>query len=183
MDKQMEAMVSSETIEQEESDQEAGHEPQLFSRRNVLKLGVGALSALALLEFGGASVLYLQSNTSLGEFGGIVTAGPVDDFPPSSVTEFPHARFFLIRTPDGGFLAAHSRCTHLGCTVTWSQQDEQFVCPCHAAAFDFYGIQEGPPTPRPLDLFNVQIVAGEVRVDTSKIRQRESFESIQLVHA
>ena len=183
MDEQIEAMVSSNIEEQGEFDQEPTQETPLFSRRNVLKLGVGALSALALLEFGGASVLYLQSNSSAGEFGGVVTAGQVDDFPPSSVTEFPHARFFLIRTPDGGFLAAHSRCTHLGCTVTWSQQDEQFLCPCHAAAFDLYGIQEGPPVPRPLDLFEVQIVAGEVRVDTSRVRKREGFESIQLVHA
>ncbi len=183
MVEQIETMVSSNFEEQWESDQEPSQEPKLLSRRNVLKLGVGALSALALLEFGGASVLYLQSNSSRGEFGGVVTAGQVDDFPPSSVTEFPHARFFLIRTPDGGFLAAHSRCTHLGCTVSWSPQEEQFLCPCHAASFDFYGIHEGPPTPRPLDLFDVQIVADEVRVDTSKVRQRESFESIQLVHA
>jgi cytochrome b6-f complex iron-sulfur subunit len=183
MDEQTEAMVPSNEETQRVPDQEASQGPQLLSRRNVLKLGVGALSALALLEFGGASVLYLQSNGSTGEFGGVVTAGVVDDFPPSSVTEFPHARFFLIRTPDGGFLAAHSRCTHLGCTVSWSPQDERFLCPCHAAAFDFYGIHEGPPTPRPLDLFDVQIVGDQVRVDTSQIRQRESFESIQLVHA
>ena len=110
MDEQTEVMVPSDEETQREPDQEAVQDPHLFSRRNVLKLGVGALSALALLEFGGASVLYLQSNSKSGEFGGVVTAGEVDDFPPSSVTEFPHARFFLIRTPDGGFLAAHSRC-------------------------------------------------------------------------
>lgn len=183
MDEQIKASISPIVEEPPAPDQNESQDPQRLSRRNVLKLGVGALSALALLEFGGASVLYLQSESSKGEFGGIVTAGPVEDFPPASVTEFPHARFFLIRTPDGGFLAAHSRCTHLGCTVSWSPQDERFLCPCHAAAFDFYGIHQGPPTPRPLDLFDVQIVDDQVRVDTSKIRQRESFESIQLVHA
>ena len=164
-------------------DADAASEESLFSRRNVLKLGVGALGALALFEFGGASLLYVRSNSMRGEFGGVVTAGLVDDFSPGSVTEFPEARFFLVRAPDGGFLALHSRCTHLGCTVEWEAERNGFLCPCHAAAFDFYGLQQGPPVPRPLDLFDVQIVDGEVRVDTARLYRREGFQSIQLVHA
>lgn len=157
--------------------------PHLISRRGVLKMGVGVLSALALLEVGGASVLYLQSNAGNGKFGGLVTAGPVDDFVPGSVTEFAQFGFFLVRSPDGGFLAAYNRCTHLGCTVYWSPQDDKFFCPCHAASFDFYGTHQGPPVPRPLDLFAVEISEGKVRVDTARVLRRESFEPVQLVYA
>ena len=37
---------------------------------------------------------------------------------------------------DGGFLALHRQCTHLGCTVPWVPARQAFVCPCHASAFD-----------------------------------------------
>ena len=49
-----------------------------LSRRNFLKMGVGTLIALALLEVGGASLLFMQPRSLEGEFGGLVKAGPVD---------------------------------------------------------------------------------------------------------
>ena len=54
-----------------------------------------------------------------GEFGEVITAGEVESFPTNSVTEFPAVHLYVIRAQDGGFLAVHSRCPHLGCTVTW----------------------------------------------------------------
>ena len=162
---------------------EPGQTPQLFSRRSVLRMGVGVLSVLALLEVGGASTLYLQSNAVTGRLGGLVTAGLVDDFGFGSVTEFPRFGFFLVRSSDGGFLAVDNRCTHLGCAVSWSPEDGSFLCPCHAAVFDFYGTNQGPPVPRPLDLFAVEINDGEIRVDTARKLRRETFDPIQLVYA
>jgi nitrite reductase/ring-hydroxylating ferredoxin subunit len=154
-----------------------------LSRRSFLKAGVGALGALALLEIGGAGLLYLQAGSLDGEFGGVVTAGLIDDFPPGSVTEFTNSHFFLIRSPDGGFLAVHNRCTHLGCTVSWEPAENRFFCPCHAASFDFYGDYQNPPVPRPLDTFRVIFDESLVRVDTAEPRRRETFEPRQLVYA
>ncbi len=82
-----------------------------LTRRNFLRLGLGALSSLAILEVGGASLLFMQPRSLDGEFGGLVAAGTVDSFPLASVTEFPDGRFFLIRDIDGGFLAVYNRCT------------------------------------------------------------------------
>jgi len=56
-----------------------------LSRRDFLKLGIGALSALAVLEMGGVSLFFMQPRRLVGEFGGIVNAGPVDSFPAGSV--------------------------------------------------------------------------------------------------
>lgn len=156
---------------------------QELSRRNFLKLSVGALSAIAVLEAGVAGFLFLRSRSQGGEFGGLVTVGVVDDFPLGSVIEFPDKRFFLIRSHDGGFLAVHNRCTHLGCTVYWSPEKNHFVCPCHASSFDFYGDFDSPPVPRPLDTFAVRIEDTLVQVDTSSLQQREHFEESQLVYA
>jgi cytochrome b6-f complex iron-sulfur subunit len=153
-----------------------------LSRRGFLRLGVSALGALAVLEAGGAGFLYLRARSLEGEYGGLVTVGRADDFQPGSVTEFGHERFFLIRAADGGFLAVYNRCTHLGCTVNWLPEENEFICPCHAASFDFYGNFEGPPVPRPLDTFPVRFEDNVVRVDTAKPQQRQTFERGQLAY-
>jgi cytochrome b6-f complex iron-sulfur subunit len=154
-----------------------------LSRRNFLKMGIGALGALAVLEAGAAGVMFLQARSMAGTFGGIVTAGPTDKFPLGSVTEFVDAGFFLIRSHEGGFLAVSRRCPHLGCTVDWEPEQNRFRCPCHASTFDFYGNHENPPVPRPLDTFVVQIENEAVVVDTSAPQRREQFEPQQLIHA
>lgn len=153
------------------------------TRRDFLSLGLNVLGAVAMLELGGAGLLYLKSRSQDGQFGGVVTAGSVDNFQPNSVTEFSDGRFFLVRTADGGFLAVHSRCPHLGCTVLWIPETRQFLCPCHASHFDAYGNFEGPPVPRPLDVFPLTIEKGVVKVDTSTLEQRDNFAPDQLVFA
>jgi Rieske Fe-S protein len=47
----------------------------------------------------------------------------------------------------------NSRCTHLGCTVNWKDEDNAFLCPCHDAKFDVTGKVLGGPPPRPLDRY------------------------------
>jgi cytochrome b6-f complex iron-sulfur subunit len=153
------------------------------SRRDFLKLGIGALSALAVLEVGGASLLFMQPRSLEGSFGGIVDAGQSDSFPPGSVVEFPDGRFFLVRSQDGGFLAVYQRCTHLGCSVTWEADEGRFFCPCHASSFDANGDVENPPAPRALDTFPIAVEDGRVMVDTGRIRTRDNFATEQLAYA
>lgn len=154
-----------------------------LSRRNFLKLGMGVLGVVAALEAGGASLLYLRSHSAQGEFGDVIKAGAVEEFPPGSVTEFAESRFFLVRADDGGFLAVHSRCPHLGCSVVWVPEEEQFLCPCHASKFDIHGDHGDPPVSRALDLFAVTIEKGVVKVDTAEMNQRTQFAPEQLVYA
>ena len=62
---------------------------------------------------------------------------------------------FIIRKSDApdNLLILNSRCTHLACTVNWSEADQVFLCPCHDAKFDPEGtVLDGPP-PRPLDRY------------------------------
>ena len=113
----------------------------------------------------------------------IIVAGPVDQFEPGSVTAFPEGRFYLARLADGGFLALHRECTHLGCTVPWIATDDRFVCPCHASSFDITGDVLSPPAPRPLDIFPVRIENDIVKVDVRKPIKRQSFNSSQVVRS
>lgn len=160
-----------------------GQDPQPLTRRNFVRIGIGALGTLSLLEVVGASALFLRARSLEGKYGGLVVAGQVDSFPPGSVTEFPEGRFFLIRAQDGGFIALHSRCPHLGCAVHWSGQENRFLCPCHASSFDGYGNFESPPVSRPLDAFPLVIEETMIRVDTAKLQRRTSFEQEQLTYA
>ena len=162
---------------------ELNEETAALTRRNFLKMGMGVLGVIAALEAGGTGLLYLRSHGMQGEFGKIVKAGSADDFPPGSVTEFAESRFFLVRVADGGFLAVHSRCPHLGCSVVWEPEKEQFLCPCHASDFDIHGDHGKPPVSRALDLFTVSIEEGVVQVDTAETSQRTSFSPEQLVYA
>ena len=153
------------------------------SRRDFLKLGVSALSALAVLEIGGASLLFMKPRSLEGEFGGIVNAGAADSFTPGSVVQFPDGRFFLVHSHDGGFLAIYQRCTHLGCSVAWQADEGRFFCPCHASSFDIHGDVENPPAPRALDTLPVTIKDGQVFVDTVQIQSRDAFSADQLAYA
>ena len=158
-------------------------QPGAVSRREFLKLGWGLLAGVAALEGGLAAVQFSLARVAAGEFGGVFTCGPVEAFPPGSVTPFNEGRFYLLRLDDGGFLALYRRCTHLGCAVPWDPTTNQFVCPCHASAFDQTGQVLNPPAPRPLDRFAVAIQDGQVRVDTSRPLEREQFDPSQLVYA
>jgi cytochrome b6-f complex iron-sulfur subunit len=113
----------------------------------------------------------------------IIVAGPVDRFEPGSVTAFPEGRFYLARLADGGFLALHRECTHLGCTVPWIDAEQRFVCPCHASSFDISGDVLSPPAPRPLDTFPVRIENSIVKVDISKPIRRQNSTVAQVVRS
>jgi cytochrome b6-f complex iron-sulfur subunit len=117
------------------------------------------------------------------ETSSIVIAGPVDRFEPGSVTAFPEGRFYLARLVDGGFLALHRECTHLGCTVPWIDAENRFVCPCHASSFDITGDVLSPPAPRPLDTFPVRIENDIVKVDIGKPVKRNRSTDAEVVRS
>lgn len=176
--------VETEAQEQqlaEESGQTAPKRGRL-TRRNFIQVGMGILSALAVLEIGGLSLLFLRPRKRTEEFSGVIEAGPVEDFAPGSVTGYQRGNFYLICSQEGGFLAVYRRCPHLGCSVNYDPDQEGFVCPCHASSFDFHGDYQNPPVPRALDTFEVSIQEGLVMVDTSRKQIREHYAPEQLVY-
>jgi cytochrome b6-f complex iron-sulfur subunit len=153
------------------------------SRRGFFSRILRVLGGLAVLEAGWITVSFLGSrrrgSTTRVDAEDTV-AGPVERFEPGSVTAFREGEFYLVRLRDSSFLALHRKCTHLGCTVPWIEDEQRFACPCHASAFDIRGDVVSAPAPRALDLFSVRIDNGIVRVDTSKPIRRASFELNQV---
>jgi len=153
------------------------------SRRKFMSWAAGLLGTLAVFEAGWIAATFLgprPRRVSPEEEPEIHTVGPVERFEPGSVTAFRDGHFYLVRLQDGGFLALHRKCTHLGCTVPWIADEQRFACPCHASAFDIRGEVLSAPAPRPLELFPVRIDNGNVMVDTTNAIRRGSFEPDQV---
>ena len=154
-----------------------------ISRRSFLGFAWG-ISAVAL--FGQASIALLRffkPRIESGTFGSRVVAGQVDEFQPGTVSHIQTGRFYISRLEDGGLLALWQRCTHLGCTVPWREDEERFHCPCHSSIFDSQGEVVSGPAPRPLDMFPIEIQDSQVIVDTGGPVQRDKHDPSQVTHA
>lgn len=150
-------------------------------RRSFLRLAWVGLGVAALGEAAWIVASFLKPRKEAPkDAGSLVVAGPMESFAPGSVTAFPAGKFYLVRLADGGVLALHRQCTHLGCSVPWDEAAGRFACPCHASAFDLRGEVLAPPAPRPLDLFAVRVENGIVKVDVSAPVRRTSFDASQV---
>lgn len=159
------------------------NEPQTERRGFLRWLWVG-LGLVALGEILWMGLTFLRPRRRpVTAAQALLVCGPVADFAVGSVTPFPAGKFYLVRLADGGFLALHRECSHLGCTVPWSREQERFVCPCHASTFDITGQVLSPPAPRPLDLLTVRIENGVVKVDTRLRTRRHEFRPEQVVRS
>ena len=156
-----------------------------ITRRSFLrKLWIG-LGIVALAEFLGVGYIFLRPRKPEAYkegFGGIITAGPIKKFADNSVTAFREGQFYLVRLQDGGFLALSRKCTHLGCTVPWVEEEKKFQCPCHSSSFDITGDVKNPPAPRALDIYPVKIENSIIKVDTSKAIRRKRFDTTQVIY-
>jgi len=160
-------------------------EREMLSRRKFLNRAWAALGALALIESAALLTRYFRPRSarrSAAVQDPVVVAGPVERFEPGAVRAVVQGKFYLSRLEDGGFMALSRNCTHLNCTVPWVAEENRFVCPCHASAFDNRGVVLSPPAPRALDLYAVAIENGIVRVDTSRRSRRSGFEAGQVTY-
>jgi cytochrome b6-f complex iron-sulfur subunit len=133
-------------------------------------------------QAGGALLGFLKPRIEAGAFGGKMIAGQVDEFEPGTVNHIQSGRFFLSRLDDGGFLALWHRCTHLGCTVPWREEEGRFNCPCHSSIFNVVGEVISGPAPRPMDIFPIEMSDGQLLVDTGNPIQRDRFDPSQVTH-
>jgi len=153
-----------------------------FTRREFI--GVAWVASLMALigQAGAAMIAYLQPRTTPGGFGDKIVAGRPKEFRNGTVNLVQKGHFYISRLDDGGILAISWHCTHLGCTVPWVQGEKQFHCPCHSSLYNTKGEVIGGPAPRPLDLFDVELVGGNLVVDTSNPISRDKYDPSQAKH-
>ena len=71
---------------------------------------------------------------------------------------------FLVRPADGQVRAMSSSCSHLGCSVTFSRDKQQFLCPCHGGAFNLDGTVAAGPSSKPLAALTARVENSRVLV-------------------
>ena len=153
------------------------------SRRGLLRVTFWTGLGAGLLGIAGSMVDMLYPRGITG-FGGVVSAGTLEQFPPGTKTQVPEGRFWVVNLTaeqgGPGFLALWWKCPHLGCTVPWrsdftfadpatgSDKRGWFRCPCHGSTYNDAGVRVYGPAPRSMDHFEVTIANNRLSVNTGK---------------
>jgi len=153
-----------------------------ISRRRLMGYAWIGAAVIVIGELIGGTFAFLWPRRKGPKVETVFIAGKVTDFKAGKVIPFRKERTLILRTEEG-FLAISAICTHLHCIVNWNEVHKKFECPCHGAKFNEYGeVLEGPP-PRPLDLYKLQVVAGNVVIDRANPIERSKFEPSQIIKA
>ena len=169
-------------------------ESSLQNRRSFLgalvavgSVFVGVLLSVPLIRF--AIFPLIRRTTDLKSS----PVGPLSEF--SSLTE-PAMRTIQIEQIDGWRKAISEKavyvtrdrqdqlcilssiCPHLGCTVPWSKEKKQFICPCHSGTFSADGSRVSGPSQRGMDTLETSVQGGQLLVRFQYFRQLVSDKEI-----
>jgi len=76
---------------------------------------------------------------------------------------------YVKRIKQNEVIAISAGCTHLGCIVSWDEDQKIFKCPCHNGRFDADGkVISGPP-PAPLERHKTKIEGGKIFLSTETV--------------
>jgi cytochrome b6-f complex iron-sulfur subunit len=164
-------------------------EQMAVSRRQFLNRAWTASFTAFLGFFGMASLSFLWPKLT-GGFGTQIKAGNYEDLlaqigPGAGYKPLfnPEGRFWLVYYEGTGespvyiatnakelkMQALYRKCVHLGCSVPHCGTSMLFECPCHGSKYRLTGEYFGGPAPRGLDRFPIQVVGGQVVVDTGTV--------------
>jgi menaquinol-cytochrome c reductase iron-sulfur subunit len=85
---------------------------------------------------------------------------------------------YVTKDSKGQLQVLTSICPHLGCTVPWNKERNQFVCPCHGATFSPDGTRVSGPSLRGMDTLETSIENGQLRVRFQYFRQLVSDKEV-----
>ena len=144
-----------------------------MDRRKVLKSVVTFLPISA--AFAGLAAMGVRFITPIKrEIDRKIFTVGLEELPLNATKRFKDLRgrdLMLVRTGEREVKAISTVCTHLGCTVFWQKDRQEFFCPCHNGRFDKNGVVlEGPP-PAPLDLYPVELEGDNVFVIFKDIKE------------
>ena len=156
-------------------------EKKSISRSQFLGIAWGGSAALVVAQMSVALLKFIEPVSS-GGFGGVIYAGKIEEFAINSINRILAGRFYVSRT-ENGIIALWQKCTHLGCSVPWVEEEGQFHCPCHGSLFNEVGDVLGGPAPRALDYFPTEIRSEEVWVDTNQPIERSKHDPSHITGA
>lgn len=78
---------------------------------------------------------------------------------------------YVMPSKDGVVRVLSPICPHLGCSIPWNEDRQEFICPCHGAVFTKDGARVSGPSPRPMDDLEAVVEDGLVKVRYQYFRQ------------
>jgi menaquinol-cytochrome c reductase iron-sulfur subunit len=85
---------------------------------------------------------------------------------------------YITKDSQGQLRVLTSICPHLGCTVPWNKEKNQFVCPCHGASFTADGNRVSGPSLRGMDTLETSVQDGQLQVRFQYFRQLVSDKEV-----
>src|ERR1700731_3477958 len=85
---------------------------------------------------------------------------------------------YITKDQQGQLRFLTSICPHLGCTVPWNKEKNQFICPCHGATFAPDGTRVSGPSLRGMDTLESTARDGQLLVRFQYFRQLVSDKEV-----
>jgi len=85
---------------------------------------------------------------------------------------------YVTKDTKGNLRVLTSVCPHLGCTVPWNKEKNQFICPCHGAAFTSDGARITGPSLRGMDALETSVENDQLLAQFQYFRQLVSDKEV-----
>jgi Rieske Fe-S protein len=85
---------------------------------------------------------------------------------------------YVTKDAQGSLRVLSSVCPHLGCTVPWNKEKNQFACPCHGGIFAADGTRIDGPAQRGMDSLETSVQDGQLLVRFQFFRQLVSDKEV-----
>jgi menaquinol-cytochrome c reductase iron-sulfur subunit len=145
---------------------------------NTLMAVIAALLAVPAIAYVWSPLRKKPGEKNAGD--GFSDAGPVTDLPIGkwqlvSIDVVRQDGWEKTRTGRGVYVRRNGEgsqdievlspiCPHLGCSVSWQSESDQFMCPCHKGVFNAKGTFISGPPPRGMDTLEAEIRGGRLWV-------------------
>ena len=145
-----------------------------INRSDFMKATIAGIGGLIGIAYGLPAIAYVVAPAGKKESGDWIELGAVSKIEINTPTLFKtvletqtgwissqeEISAYVLTNNGQDFIVMSNICTHLGCRVRWIEDEDQFFCPCHNAAFSKEGEVTGGPPPRALDRFENKVEDG-----------------------
>jgi Rieske Fe-S protein len=129
------------------------------SAAGLLAMGCGGgkkMKTVPAQKEGDIIELEIEKVTELGVPGGMIGVQARGEKP-----------ILVMRLEDQQFRAMSMKCTHLGCTVRWDNEEQLLRCPCHGSRFKDDGSVEKGPAKSSLRQYPTQLLGTKLQISVA----------------
>ncbi len=146
-----------------------------MDRRDFVNLVLAFLGSIMGAIIGIPAISYILSPAlKVQQKEAWIPVGPVDRFPIDTPTLFSFTRTtvhgwektvnsygaYVLKLSEDQIKVFSNMCTHLSCRVTWKEDKQAYICPCHDGRFSKDGAVIYGPPPAPLEEYETKIEQG-----------------------